>query len=261
MADKKPAPASTTAKPAAAKPAGGKRKTPSAFSKKKEMLAKASAAVKENRVKALEQAKKNKELYLARGKLHREEFEKAQQHLIDAAREAKKAGNFFVPEQAKLFLVVRIKGLNKIPPQEKKILRLFRLRQLNNATFVRCNKATQNMLRRVEPWITYGAPTHATIRNLVYKRGYGTINGQRIPLNDNRLIALELGKFNINCVEDLIHELWTVGPHFKEANAFLWPFKLDSPRGGLHSKRHQFINGGDQGPREEFINNLADAML
>lgn len=243
------------------KSSGKKRKTPSSFSKKKEMLNKATAALKEQRAKALEQAKKNKQLYLDQGKAHRDALDKHTTHLITAAREAKKAGQFFVPEQAKLFLVVRIKGLNKIPPQEKKILRLFRLRQLNNATFVRCNKATQNMLRRVEPWITYGAPTHATIRDLLYKRGYGTINGQRIPLNDNRFIAQELGQYKINCMEDLLHELWSVGPHFKQANAFLWPFKLDSPRGGLKSKRHQFINGGDQGPREEFINDLAHAML
>ena len=237
------------------------RKTPSGFAKKREMLEKASAALKAQRAQALEQAKKNKELYLAQGKAHREALEKHTQHLIDAHRQAKKDGNFFVPDQAKVFLVIRIKGLNKIPPQEKKILRLFRLRQLNNATFVRNNKATQNMLRKVEPWVTYGAPTNATIRNLIYKRGYGKINGQRIPLNDNRFVAESLGKFNINCVEDLINEIWTCGPNFKQANAFLWTFKLDSPRGGLKSKRHQFLTGGDQGPREEFINQLAKTML
>jgi hypothetical protein len=30
-----------------------------------------------------------------------------------------------------------------------------------------------------------------------------------------------LGKHNIICVEDLVHEIMTVGPHFKEANNFL----------------------------------------
>jgi hypothetical protein len=35
-----------------------------------------------------------------------------------------------------------------------------------------------------------------------------------------------LGSKNILCVEDLIHEIYTVGPAFKEASNFLWPFKL-----------------------------------
>lgn len=40
------------------------------------------------------------------------------------------------------------------------------------------------------------------------------------------LVIQALGKYGIICVEDLIHEILTVGPHFKEANNFLWPFKL-----------------------------------
>ena len=37
--------------------------------------------------------------------------------------------------EAKVAFVIRIKGINHIRPQVKKILRLFRLRQLNNAVF------------------------------------------------------------------------------------------------------------------------------
>ncbi|KAA0025333.1 60S ribosomal protein L7-4 [Cucumis melo var. makuwa] len=33
-----------------------------------------------------------------------------------------------------------------------------------------------------------------------------------------------------------IHEIMTVGPHFKEANNFLWPFKLKAPLDGLKKK-------------------------
>ena len=41
----------------------------------------------------------------------------------------------------------------------------------------------------------------------------------------------QLGKFDIICIEDLIHEIYTVGPHFKEANNFLHPFQLSCARG------------------------------
>lgn len=37
------------------------------------------------------------------------------------------------------------------------------------------------------------------------------------------------GKCNIICMEDLIHEIFTVGPNFKYATNFLWPFKVNHP--------------------------------
>merc|ERR1711976_260093 len=40
--------------------------------------------------------------------------------------------------------------------QRKLILRLLRLRQIHNAVFVRVNKATLNMLQRIQPYVTYG---------------------------------------------------------------------------------------------------------
>jgi large subunit ribosomal protein L7e len=50
------------------------------------------------------------------------------------------------------------------------------------------NKATMNMLQRVEPYITWGYPNLKTVRELVYKRGYGKVNKNRIPLTDNQII-------------------------------------------------------------------------
>jgi large subunit ribosomal protein L7e len=106
------------------------------------------------------------------------------------------------------------------------------------------------MVRKVEPYITYGYPTRQTIRKLIYKRGYGKVSGNRIPLTNNDIIEKELGKHGILSIEDLIHEIVTVGPKFKEANNFLWPFKLSSPRKGFEKKRHPFQNGGAFGNRE-----------
>ena len=48
---------------------------------------------------------------------------------------------------------------------------------------------------------------------------------------DEALWMQVLGKYGIICVEDLIHEIYTVGPHFKQASNFLWPVKLSAPRG------------------------------
>jgi large subunit ribosomal protein L7e len=63
------------------------------------------------------------------------------------------------------------------------------------------------------------------------------------------------------CCEDVINEIHTVGAHFKEANNFLWPFKLSCPRGGFNVKRHPFMTKGDWGNREEKINDLIKRMI
>lgn len=89
--------------------------------------------------------------------------------------------------------------------------------------FLKNNKATMNMLRVVEPWVTYGVPNRKTISQLIYKRGYGKINGQRIPLSSNFTIKSALEKdTKITCFEQLIQEIETCGEHFKTANNFLW---------------------------------------
>ena len=181
--------------------------------------------------------------------------------VVDERRAAKANSQFFVEKQTQFFLVIRVKGIRKVSPKEKKILRLFRLRQIGNAVFIRNNKATMNMLRRIEPWVTYGAPSRRVVRNLVYKRGFGTLNKQRIPLTSNAIVAEGLSKHGIKCMEDLVHEIWTLGENFKAVTNFLWPFKLNAPRGGFKAKRHAYLNNGTVGPRGEFINNLADRML
>merc|ERR1719373_886425 len=98
------------------------------------------------------------------------------------------------------------------------------------------------MLKLVQPYVTYGYPSLKTVRELIYKRGFGKVNKQRIPLSDNEIITTSLGEScGIYGTEDLIHEIYTVGPHFKEVSNFLWPFKLSNPKGGYKQpKRHGF---------------------
>ncbi len=139
---------------------------------------------------------------------------------------------------------------------------MLRLLSINNGVFVRVTKATIELLRLVEPYVAYGYPNLSTVRQIIYKRGYGKVRGQRVALSDNRIIAESLGKFGISSIEDLIHEIFTVGPNFKQANNFLWPFKLSNPSGGwgVPRKFQHFIQGGSTGNREEFINSLVKSM-
>ncbi len=95
--------------------------------------------------------------------------------------------------------------------------------QINSAVFMKVNSASINMLRLAGEYVTYGPPNLKTVRELVYKRGFACLNKQRLPLTDNKIISDNLGKHGLTCMEDLVHELYTVGPKFREVNRFLWP--------------------------------------
>jgi large subunit ribosomal protein L7e len=205
--------------------------------------------------------KEKRGVIFKRAEKYVKEYRDQEREKIRLNRLSKQEGSFYVPAEQKLVFVVRIKGINKIAPKPRKILQLLRLLQINNGVFIRLTKATLEMLKVVEPWIAYGYPNLKSVRELVYKRGYGKINKQRIALTDNALVEASLGKLGIVCIEDLIHEIFTVGPNFKQAANFLWPFKLSNPTGGFHKRKFlHFIEGGDTGNREENINSLIRQM-
>ena len=176
-------------------------------------------------------------------------------------REARKSGNYHVPSEPKLAFVMRIRGINQVAPKVKKVLQLFRLRQINNGVFIKLNKATINMLRICEPYITWGTPNLKSIREMIYKRGFMKVDGKRTPITSNDVVEETLGRHGIICVEDVIHEIATVGPNFKYVSNCLWPVKLNTPTGGWRKKTNHFVEGGDFGCREDKINALLRKMV
>ncbi|KAF2499970.1 60S ribosomal protein L7 [Lophium mytilinum] len=231
------------------------------------LLKKRKSQEKERETRAADLQKKrkaNKEkraVIFKRAESYVKEYRDVEKEKIRLSREAKQEGSYYVEAEPKLVFVVRIKGINKIDPKKRKTLQLLRLLQINNGVFVRLTKATSEMLKIVEPFVAYGYPNLKSVRELVYKRGYGKIDKQRIALTDNAIIEESLGKYGIICVEDLIHEIFTVGPNFKQASNFLWPFKLSNPTGGFRPRKFKhFIEGGDLGNREDKINALIKQM-
>merc|ERR1711860_131159 len=228
-------------------------------------------ARKARKAQKLHLAKKQVERKKAQKKTRRDIFKRAEKYAkqyrlmereeIRMARQAKKSGNFYVPAESKVAFVMRIRGINGVHPKPRKIMQLFRLRQINNGVFIKLNKATINMLRIAEPFIAWGYPNLKSVKELVYKRGYGKVNGARVPLTDNKIIENVLGKHGIICMEDIVHELMTCGPKFKQVSNFLWPFKLNTPNGGWRKKANHFVEGGDFGNRENHLNALLRRMV
>jgi len=189
-------------------------------------------------------------------------WKKADDKLKTQRKEAKEQGTFFLEPEAKVALIVRVRGINRMSPKVRKVLRLLRLRQLHNAVLIKINKATVGMLRLVEPYIAMGYPSVATIKKLVCKRGYLKIDRQRIPLVSNDQVENLLGDYNIKSVGCMINELYTCGPNFTNVSSSLWPFKLSAPKGGYRGKkRTHFIEGGTFGNHEEYINQFVAKMI
>jgi 60S ribosomal protein uL30 len=212
----------------------------------------------------VKQAKKNawrRKEYFVRAEKYVKSYRTEAKQVVQAKRDAKAKGDLFVEAQPRLAVVTRIKGILGVSPKPRKVLQLLRLRQINNTVFVRLNKSTLSLLKLVEPYVAWGYPTLATVRKLIYKRGFLKIDGKRVPLVDNKQIERALGTKDIICVEDLIHEIYTTGSKFALCNGLLWPFKLNNPRGGFRDKGTHFIEGGDAGNREVFINELLNRMI
>jgi len=234
---------------------------PETVLKKRRTRDSAKVEMEKKRASTKKKLRQTRKVIFKRAEQYVKEYRNIEQSLIRFRRQAKKGGNFYFEPEAKLVFVVRIRGIMGLHPKPRKILALLRLRQINNGVFVRLTNATKQMLTLVEPYITYGYPNLKSVKELIYKRGFGKINKQRVAITSNHVIETKIGKHNIICVEDLIHEIFTVGPHFKQANKFLWPFKLSPPTGGWKKTLNHYNEGGDCGNREDKMSDLIHRMV
>ncbi|GAB0488855.1 hypothetical protein MMPV_000066 [Pyropia vietnamensis] len=241
---------------------------PESVLKKRRTAEKIEAVRKAAAKKAQTARKVAKKECFKRAETYAAEYRAAERRIVEAKRAARKEGKFYVPAGAKVAFVVRIRGINGLAPKIRKILQLLRLRQIHNGVFIKLNYSSLRMLQLVEPYVTYGYPNLKTTRELIYKRGFAKVGSRakgwsRLPLSDNRIIEANLSKQGIICMEDLVHEIYTVGPAFKKASQFLWPFKLNSPKGGF-SKKGKLIHiceGGEAGNRGELMDGFVRKML
>lgn len=82
------------------------------------------------------------------------------------------------------------------------------------------------MLKIVEPFVCYGFPTVGTVRELVFKKGYAILGGKKVNIETNKLVEDNLGSHGVICLEDMIHELSSVGDKFEYVAKFLGPFQV-----------------------------------
>ncbi|XP_034435541.1 60S ribosomal protein L7-like 1 isoform X1 [Hippoglossus hippoglossus] len=160
------------------------------------------------------------------------------------------------PAKNQLAFAVRIREIKGVSPKVMKVVHMFRLRKIFSGAFVKINKTSMAMMRLVEPYVAWGFPNLKSVRELILKRGQTRIGRKRVPLTDNTFIEQHMGKHGIICLEDLIHDIYSVGKSFRASNNFLLPFKLSVARHAARDKARLLKDLGNPGFRGTDINSI-----
>ncbi|VDO53420.1 unnamed protein product [Schistosoma margrebowiei] len=158
-------------------------------------------------------------------------------------RIAKRKSPFSTSDQPRLGVVIRLKDDEE---------------QLADV----CKDATLSLLNIVSPYVVWGYPSLQVVRDMVMKRGR-TMLGRHKHSIDNKIIEEKLGHCGILCIEDIIHELVTIGSNFMAVQRFLCPFKLmSSSRDWMSGSRrcHARVDSLT-GFREEQLNEMIRRMI
>ena len=149
------------------------------------------------------------------------------------------------------------------PPRKiLSILQLLRLKEPNTGVSVKYTPVAKKHLHLVEPWVVYGKPSDGIVEDLLERRSYGNIGGERVPLSDNTIIEKELGnEHGLICMEDLVHELTGAGDLFDVVAKFLWPFPLSSSRTKFEKNLLAIKQGKDYGDKGDEIDEYIKQML
>lgn len=133
---------------------------------------------------------------------------------------------------------------------------------MHQAKFLKMTDEVKMLLSLVEPYVIYGEPNIQVVRDLIYKYGFIRYNNRKSTIKSNTMIEELFGDKGLICVEDLIHEISTVGPNFEAVNDKLCPFILPNPQEGwLGKKGVRKQKGGLAGFYGDDVNSLMKTIL
>lgn len=139
----------------------------------------------------------------------------------------------------KLVFIIRIEKQNKavkIPTKALNVLKVLRLEEANMGVFVKLTPTIEPVLKLISPFIVVGSPSLASVRHLFQKRACipSSEEGEApVKLDNNQAVEDKFGDdLGLICIEDIIHEITTLGENFKAVTLWLAPFNLTAPVNG-----------------------------
>eukprot|EP00339_Tiarina_fusa_P006803 CAMPEP_0117035542 /NCGR_PEP_ID=MMETSP0472-20121206/25230_1 /TAXON_ID=693140 ORGANISM="Tiarina fusus, Strain LIS" /NCGR_SAMPLE_ID=MMETSP0472 /ASSEMBLY_ACC=CAM_ASM_000603 /LENGTH=277 /DNA_ID=CAMNT_0004745031 /DNA_START=61 /DNA_END=894 /DNA_ORIENTATION=+ len=164
---------------------------------------------------------------------------------------------------ASMVFAIRIReDAGKIPKEVYNIMAQLRLKSPSTGVFLKYDAVTRRHLHLIEPWVVYGQPSEGIVKDLLERKSFGNVRGEKTPLSDNTILERELGnEHGILCMEDLVHELNTVGDSFDTVSKFLWPFPLSTIHSRFEKEKLALKQGKDYGDKGEAIDDYIKMML
>ena len=153
-------------------------------------------------------------------------------------------------EDARCYLVIRIKGSVKARKEHLDTLQMLNLKRANWATIVPKTPSYEGMLKKVEHMITWGEPNLKTVKTFL----------RRVELaGDGRLDDEAVKKLGFDSIEDLAKKIYSAEITLnKLKEKGVKPYaRLHPPRGGFRGTIKKHVSaGGEYGYRGEKINEL-----
>lgn len=159
--------------------------------------------------------------------------------------------------------VVRIHEGRHTSVEIKKELKKLGLNKKYDAVFMKLDDESIKQLKGLDAYVAYGFISNKSVVELVHRRASTKLEGGVVtPLSDNLTVEKALGDKGILCLNDLSHEIYTVGENFDAAKDMLCTFSLSAPVGHYEKKVldiHDSVEskGGFLGDAmDEFLNKI-----
>jgi large subunit ribosomal protein L7e len=179
----------------------------------------------------------------------------------EEAKLMKSTTEVFVPAESNFFVAIQLRSQVKIAPRPKKTLSLLRLNQINTCVVLRNNQSIKKMLQNAKDYIAFGSISYDLLRKLIYTRGFGKINGNKVKLTNENIEESFNGKFK--CIEELCDVIYHGKDDIRDVLKFLCPFRLCPPKGGFPNghKKRDFIQGGSSNDHKHLLGDLLEKMI
>jgi large subunit ribosomal protein L7e len=131
---------------------------------------------------------------------------------------------------ANMVFVVRIRDSTGLSKEVKNVLWKLKLHNVYEGIFLKYTEKNRKLLHLIEPWVIYGPPSKEMVSDLINRRGHGHVKKERVPLSDNTIIELALGRRVALSVSKTWCTNCTTGENFDAVTEFLWPSRLAAPQ-------------------------------
>ena len=154
-------------------------------------------------------------------------------------RESQKRKSLAIPKselKETVGFVIRIHGGRHASPEIKSELRSLGLTKKYDGVFMKLDKEAIARLKAIDAYVAYGYISLNSVSELIHRRTYSVLGGSKSKLSSNLAVEKAFGEKDLLCLNDLVHEIFTVGTHFSDVLGVLCTYRLSAPVGHYEKK-------------------------